>query len=308
MALFPATYAEPGDTIVVPATFPDGYMEKSSYYNLVERKELIVIKVSSELGLCLDHYIDSNGKLKAEMLPWGWNKSLRNMLVKSGVAAAYLKTEREIESIRSLSHRRTTIPFQRLLASLLPNIEVKIANEFFNETEAMDYAAAHIGCYFKMPWSSSGRGVICSAGMSEVKLREWIHGAISRQGSVMGEHGYDRKADFASEWWCRGGKAEYMGPSLFDTSAGGRYQGNLSMTSDEISERLDIMSSQWHDDILSAQQNAIERLIAPYYNGPLGIDMLVDKDGNINPCVEINMRMTMGMANILKHRNNSRLY
>ena len=32
------------------------------------------------------------------------------------------------------------------------------------------------------------------------------------------------------------------------------------------------------------------------YVGPVGIDMLADKDGRVNPCVEINLRHTMGMT------------
>jgi hypothetical protein len=45
---------------------------------------------------------------------------------------------------------------------------------------------------------------------------------------------------------------------------------------------------------------AIDDLIAPHYNGYLGIDMMLywDENGKIalNPCVEVNLRMTMGMV------------
>ena len=45
---------------------------------------------------------------------------------------------------------------------------------------------------------------------------------------------------------------------------------------------------------------AIDDLIAPHYDGPVGIDMMLywDENGRIalNPCVEVNLRMTMGMV------------
>ena len=42
----------------------------------------------------------------------------------------------------------------------------------------------------------------------------------------MAEIARNRTGDFASEWWCSNGHAEYIGLSLFDTSAEGRYLGN----------------------------------------------------------------------------------
>ena len=45
---------------------------------------------------------------------------------------------------------------------------------------------------------------------------------------------------------------------------------------------------------------AIDDRIAPHYDGYLGIDMMLywDENGKIalNPCVEVNLRMTMGMV------------
>ena len=38
--------------------------------------------------------------------------------------------------------------------------------------------------------------------------------------------------------------------------------------------------------------------MAPFYDGPLGIDMLVTSERNIHPCVEINLRDTMGRVAI----------
>jgi hypothetical protein len=54
------------------------------------------------------------------------------------------------------------------------------------------------------------------------------------------------------------------------------------------------------DQVVEEVLKAIDTLIAPHYSGPLGIDMMLYRDDKgeiaINPCVEVNLRMTMGMV------------
>ena len=54
------------------------------------------------------------------------------------------------------------------------------------------------------------------------------------------------------------------------------------------------------DPVIGQVLMAIDDLIAPHYDGYLGIDMMLYWDENgkiaINPCVELNLRMTMGMV------------
>lgn len=296
MALFPATFAHCNDTIVVIDNLDEKMLKESPCYGIVCQKGLPIISLNE-----LSHFFKRNG-LNPEslrILPWGWNLSLRKLLIRHGVPSTFLKSEGEIEAIRRLAHRRTTIPLQREMARMLPNLGIIEAREFSNVDEAVSFAQENPGAYFKMPWSSSGRGVICSVGMNMTKLREWLHGSITRQGCVIGEHGYDRTADFATEWICSNGKARFVGLSWFSTSSNGHYLGNQSLSQEQIDCNIRGVSHLWGKDIIDAQREALNLVIAPYYNGPLGIDMLADTDGLINPCVEINLRMTMGMATIL---------
>ena len=50
------------------------------------------------------------------------------------------------------------------------------------------------------------------------------------------------------------------------------------------------------------QSEILSRIVGHDYEGPAGIDMLVTSKGEVNLCVEINFRMTMGMANLLAAR------
>ena len=298
MTLFPASYARPGDAIAIIDKIDRTTLRESKYYDIAEKKDLRLMHIE-DVRLLLKEGDINLGSVR--ILPWGWNMSLRKCLIGAGVPPEMLKSENDIAAIRRLAHRRTTIPFQKEMAVRIPTLNVIEPYEFREEDEAMAFAEENPGAYFKMPWSSSGRGVICSSRWSARKLREWIHGAIARQGSVIGEHGYDKIADFATEWFCMNGKAQFAGLSWFSTSSDGNYLRNAPFSQEEIDTNIRLASPLWGRDVINAQREALDSLIAPYYSGPLGIDMLAEKDGNINPCVEINLRMTMGMATLLKN-------
>lgn len=63
-------------------------------------------------------------------------------------------------------------------------------------------------------------------------------------------------------------------------------------------------SGEWSGRIIDAQKTILQSMIAPRYSGPVGIDMLATADGHINPCVEINLRMTMGMVALARQKRN----
>ena len=69
-------------------------------------------------------------------------------------------------------------------------------------------------------------------------------------------------------------------------------------TQSELENMIRQTTEAWSDCLLEKINAAIEQLIAHSYSGPLGIDMLVTESGAINPCVEINLRRTMGMEQL----------
>ncbi|MBD5356417.1 MAG: hypothetical protein HDR88_05360 [Bacteroides sp.] len=304
-ALFPATYAREDDVILLLDDFSPTELESSIHHPMAREKNIIIININKGFENAVATITAAYPLNDIEVCPWGWNLSLRNTLIRKGMPELLLKSELEIDRIRSLSHRRKTIPFQQELMALLPRLGVKIAMEFFNEEDVWRFAAQQPGAYFKMPWSSAGRGVVCRKNMTDLKFREWIHGAIIRQGSVLGEFGYDRAIDFATEWVCRKGEVIFIGLSLFHTSSNGTYISNRVLSQEEIFAVIKSHSPLWDWNVIEAQREVIKKLISPFYDGPLGIDMLADKKGSINPCVEINLRMTMGMATILANSLNN---
>ena len=283
MSRFPETYAEEGDEVVP-------YSDLSRIPEIISRYR---------------HISDQN----IQIYPWGWNATIRHRLIEAGVDESILPSDNYIADIRRLAHRHTTIEANRLInACLIADriIHISPIPEEFDDTDtAMVWLKESGRAFFKAPWSSSGRGVICSDTMSEAKLREWISGCIRRQGSVMGEIAADKIADFATEWSTESGRAEFIGFSFFETSGQGNYHGNLQGSQTEIFNRICAVVPGFESDckaIIDAQRKMLDKLIAPCYKGPLGIDMLADHSGQIRACVEINLRMTMGMAAILRDR------
>ena len=91
------------------------------------------------------------------------------------------------------------------------------------------------------------------------------------------------------------GNVRYEGLSLFNTTAGGVYAGNLVASEEEKESRLAtyISAVQLHDvkEHLTKLLNNAD--IPQWYNGPLGVDLMIT-DSALHPLVEINLRMTMG--------------
>lgn len=315
--------AKHGDIIVVsddfsPATYPD-----KTHLKLVEEKGILLIRLK-QLAKYIADFDSLNSEWRNTIIrPWGWNHSLRRQLLDSSVDEQLLKTNEEIDILRQLSHRRNTIPFQLHLQNSLSHMEIPLAKEFFTVEEALDYAASQGAVFFKAPWSSSGRGIIryntfdidsnevthfieqkprknMSGGLTEQKLREWLGGFIRKQGSVMGERAFSRVADFATEWMINDREVDFLGLSLFNTSSEGHYLGNRNTSQEEIINSLKAITPFWSNDVIEAQRQALLDIIAPGYSGPVGIDMLIAADGTLNPCVEINLRHTMGMIALNK--------
>ena len=158
-------------------------------------------------------------------------------------------------------------------------------------------AIGHWGkAVIKLPWSSSGRGVIYSFASPEETLHGYLRGMIRRQGSVILEPYRDRIQDFAMLFYSDGTTARFRGLSMFITDGRGFYSGNLVMRQKDMAGRLPFDHSIW----ASRLEHSLTKIIAPAYRGWMGVDMMTCRglDGNMEvvPCVEINLRKTMGVA------------
>ena len=221
-----------------------------------------------------------------------------------------LPTQQWVEDYRLLSHRRTAVRLWNILSDartksshiIFPMLKERAPQEFFDENEAYRFIAQNNGkCVIKWPWSSSGRGVVFTPGMEEALIRRRLSDAINSQGSAIVEPLWNRSLDFATEWKLSDGKVSFLGLSRFITpGSSGIYRGNIvaSFPSHLQSIEAHLLPHQI-GAALSLIPPAMTELLSPLAatsKTPLlfGIDMLADTAGHLNPCVEINLRMTMG--------------
>ena len=228
---------------------------------------------------------------------WGWDLAIRAYLLRWGLDAAIMPSVTQIDVIRQLSHRRYAM--QLLERLQMPST---IGSSF--ETDQMSDITGRLDSgehlVVKAPWSSSGRGVRFMDGDMNIYDSGWLRHIIEKQGSVMVEPYYNKVKDFGMEFVSDGnGTVRYVGLSLFQTS-NGAYTGNILASEEEkeiaISHYIPI-------DLLKSVQQKIciemGALLKDRYTGAFGIDMMVirrdDGDGFLlHPCVEINLRRTMG--------------
>lgn len=288
-ALLPILIADPGDRILITSSQRFN-LSDLPFFPLLEAKDVLPL-FPNELSSLLT---DLSGEKTSSLIsfsPWGWNPALLHYLENTGTPPSLLPDSTFVDHIRELSNRRLTTVFYSEYGDRFPDI---YSPSYLATREDLEiFAKEEENFVLKAPWSSSGRGIVISTEMENEKIMEWGTGTIRSQGGVMGEHLYDVKLNFASEWNIEGREITYLGLSLFKTSGRGKYKGNLLFSQSEISKIL-TENSDWSDEILEVQKEFIERNIAPNYTGPLGFDMLSTTSGAINPCVEVNIRHTMG--------------
>lgn len=225
--------------------------------------------------------------------PWGWSMAARQAYLDAGFPASVLPTPSQIEAIRQLSHRRTSALLARRLASALPSLPIRPAEEY-TDADALCSRLRREGGVVKTPWSTSGRGVAFAADSVD-KCCRLAASAIAKQGGAMYEPAYGRALDFAMLFATDGGTCRSCGTSVFATDVHGHYIGNLmAAESERLAKVAALCDINTLHQVREALRHIIEEEIAPTYSGPMGVDMLIATDGTLVPVVELNLRMTMG--------------
>ena len=296
MTLYPALWAEKGSMILsqIPAEEALAEAHPAILYAIKER-ELTVTDfrhISALLKGCAP-----------QIRPWGWNRVLAHSLRRSGIDLANAPEE-NWEARLEASSRRRTIALNRLLAERLPEYRIPLPEEFTDAESLLDFRRLHGEAVYKDPWSSSGRGVLMTEGISDTKIAEWCSGVIRRHGFVMAETPADRITDCATLWKIENGEVRFLGFSMFETSGRGKYLGQIVPDEhgmQKMREKLPFLNDETLvRRILDAQKEFLATdLVSRNIPGYVGIDMLLERDGNLRPGIEINRRMTMGTAALL---------
>lgn len=235
---------------------------------------------------------------------WGWDRAVRQQLLEAGVSKEQLPGEQHIDVMRSLSGRQTGVSFSEDLRRLLDSPSVVGRSQACFSIDEVERAVGNWGnVVLKSPWSSSGRGIKYVRQQLSESQQGWCRRVLDQQGAIVAEIYNNKVIDFGMEFHAYAdGSVSYAGLSMFQTQ-NGAYAG--SILASEAYKR-EMLSHYLPENLIDDVQKAVVQCMCHYlsgrYIGPFGVDMMVvageggseAKGFLLNPCVEVNLRRTMG--------------
>ena len=212
---------------------------------------------------------------------------------------AILPCDDSIASIRELSSRKSSI---KILSALKEHgIDTPPLPRYCTlPDDVASFVNGRPRCVLKAPWSGSGKGIAWGIGRVETPVEHFYKGVIRRQGGVVCEEFLSGKVEFAMEFFTDGDAVSFAGYSLFK-SFKGSYSGNI-LASDSAIEQF-LLQYIEPDELMKVKEALPgvlrELLCGSGYVGYFGVDMMIyESDGilHLNPCMELNLRMNMGMV------------
>ena len=289
LALLPMWYAEEGSVVLAPSAYNLDYVKKI--------QELLGLSVDlmTEPELAIEPNLD--------IRPWGWDVALRKRLSGLGMDEALLPSMEQLDGLREYSHRSKAV-------SLLPELQL---NEYFcgesyylkTQEEWKTFVEERECCLLKAPLSGSGKGLNWCKGIFTPFISGWCTRVAASQGGIIAEPIYNKVEDFAMEFYSDGtGEVTFMGYSLFYTGKSGMYEGNRLLSNEAIWKQLSqYVPSKVLTDLENCLKYRLSALVGTVYKGYLGVDMMICRFPEnekpvfrIHPCVEINLRMNMGVV------------
>lgn len=237
------------------------------------------------------------------IIPWGWDAVLKRRLLREGISPDLLPSDKFIEDVKTLSHRRNSLYANDFLYDNLP-----LLHRFSTSSRAFEaYSCGDVvaltdrfgDAVAKAPWSGSGKGLrwLRSGELSDNDLG-WCRNVLQKQGSVIVERREKVVQDFAM-LFSIAEVVRFEGMSLFFND-NGMYKGNVLGTDEWILGKLSAFLPR---ELFIGLKDALTAFFRSHYlsvyQGFVGVDMFICDEGKgdfrIVPCVEINARMTMGL-------------
>lgn len=247
---------------------------------------------------------------KNKLLPWGWSPAMHKFLspLKESCSLEFQQSPviRWKPEHREITSRKFAVGILKQLQCSLKTdyiLPVELSPQVCTTQNDFETAINQWGkVMIKAPWSSSGRGLQpITKTPVHAKVWEKLMAIIKDQGYAIVEPYLNKVLDFSFQFELKKGKVEFLGISNFMTDPKGQYQGNylngLPLTIEKtVLKFADFVANEIHQPLITA----IETSDMPtHYEGAFGVDTLIYSDEKnrlkINPCLEINVRHTMGL-------------
>jgi len=308
LANFNASYTPPVSALKMAedlALLPLWYAPNNSKI-VVEGAENKVFSESIKTLFRIDATIVSFSEIgnfpNEKIVPWGWNPALRKKLLDANVSEKNVPTIDELKRLRDYSGRQYAVKMLRELKQENDFRQTLCGESHYFTTlnDVLQFLASQPGnSVLKMPNSGSGKGLVWILGDTTDKQTDWVRRVLKTQKGIVAEPVLKKTRDFAMEFCMENGKTEFVGYSLFRSTTSGAYMGNELMCDAAIEKELTRYVSI---DILLQIRELLQKKLPqffPFYNGYVGVDMMICETPSgfcVQPCVEINMRMNMGLV------------
>lgn len=261
-----------------------------------------------QLGLMSRFVLHPHVRAHHELEPWGWSPLMRAQFLRGGIDTSCLPSENQLSLWRQFSGRGFAVHVLQMLQERISVSADKSAcfcgQSFFctSAEQVNELFLRFPHTILKAPWSGSGKGLRLGMPVLQPPLTGWCNRLIREQGGVVLEPLYNKVCDFACEFHSDGnGCVTYEGLSLFTTTHQGIYSGNLVSSEAEkeavLGQWISLSVLEWLREQLT---QIFSSTLGKEYSGAFGVDMMVcraeDNRMLLHPCVEINLRMTMGMV------------
>ena len=246
----------------------------------------------------ISKHLERPNKQRRQIIPWGWNPSLKKRLINEGIDLADLPSEEELQFIRTHSRREFALDVHSRLncaASLVIGADYRIVAKSVIEIE--EFVSDNGSAVLKSPLSGSGKGIRFVRERLSESDEGWCRRIIDKQGSVIVERRFEIIKECAMLFECHHEGIDFIGYSLFE-ARNGAYSRNILASNEDIE---DMIAGYISRDTLTAIREGIISILADtlvgHYEGFLGVDQMICQAASpvFVPVSEINLRMTMGL-------------
>ena len=246
----------------------------------------------------LSEHLKRPNKQRRDIIPWGWNHSLKKRLINEGTDPATLPSEEELLFIRTHSRREFALDVHSRLScedSQVIGSDYRIVATSISEIEA--FISANESAVLKSPLSGSGKGIRFVKERLSESDEGWCRRTFEKQGSVVVERRFEIIKECAMLFECHNEGIDFIGYSLFE-SRNGAYSRNILTSNEDIE---DMIAGYISRDTLTAIREGLTSILADtlvgHYEGFLGVDQMICQTTSpvFVPVSEINLRMTMGL-------------
>ena len=246
----------------------------------------------------LSEHLRRPNKQRRQIIPWGWNHSLKKRLISEGIDPLTLPSEEELQFIRTHSRREFALDVHSRLScgdSQVIGPDYRIVATSLREIEA--FISASGSAVLKSPLSGSGKGIRFVRERLSESDEGWCRRTLDKQGSVIVERRFEIIKECAMLFECHREGIDFLGYSLFE-SRNGAYSRNILASNEDIEA---IIAGYIPKATLISIRERLKDILADtltgHYEGFLGVDQIIcQRDFPILvPVSEINLRMTMGL-------------